>query len=76
MKQLDKREIYLVDNSNTEVRLTLWGQQGFQISAVKDEVIGIKGATVREFNGMYCLFSRFCINFKLAENHHLKYIHN
>jgi hypothetical protein len=25
---------------------------------------------------MYCLFSRFCINFKLAENHHLKYIHN
>ena len=51
-KQLDKREIYLVDDSGAEIALTLWGNiaKDFDTSNVR-QVIGIKGAVVKEFNG-------------------------
>uniref|UniRef100_A0A915N4P8 Replication protein A subunit n=2 Tax=Meloidogyne TaxID=189290 RepID=A0A915N4P8_MELJA len=52
---LDKREVFLVDKSGTEICLTLWNEmvQSFEVEPGK--VIGIKGAVVREFNGGFSL---------------------
>jgi len=51
-KQLDKREIFLVDESNTEVSVTLWGEQAKEFDKNNvGQVVGIKGANVKEFNG-------------------------
>lgn len=51
-KQLDKRDIYLVDETLNEISLTLWGDQArdFDLKTVH-QVVGIKGANVKEFNG-------------------------
>lgn len=55
-KQLNKRDIYLVDQSGVEVALTLWGDRATEFdSSHVGEVIGIKGCAVREFNGSFTL---------------------
>ena len=47
-----KRDISLVDRSGTEVIMTLWGEQAETLDASHiGEVIALKGATVKEFNG-------------------------
>ena len=56
-KQLDKRDIFLVDKSGTETCLTLWGDNAKNFSIPLQTVIGVKGASVREFNGIK--FKRF-----------------
>uniref|UniRef100_A0A915CMF3 Replication protein A subunit n=1 Tax=Ditylenchus dipsaci TaxID=166011 RepID=A0A915CMF3_9BILA len=51
-KQLDKRDLFLIDESAAEVSLTLWGDKAKEFNmAHLHEVIGIKGALVKEFNG-------------------------
>ncbi|CAJ0963443.1 unnamed protein product, partial [Mesorhabditis belari] len=51
-----KRDVTLIDESGTQVAMTLWAQHAKDFD---DEgtghTIGIKGALVREFNGMYSI---------------------
>ena len=49
--QAQKRELKVVDSSNFEVRLTLWGKQAEQYSTPVDTVIAFKGVRVSEFHG-------------------------
>ncbi|VDK45473.1 unnamed protein product [Anisakis simplex] len=53
---LDKRDIHLIDTSGTVVVLTLWGEQAKKNDTdLLHQVVGIKGASVREYNGSYNL---------------------
>lgn len=56
-KQLQKRELTLVDMSQTEVRLTLWGKQAENYQADDKAVLAFKGLRVGEFNGVANFFS-------------------
>lgn len=53
-KELTKREISLVDDSNTSVMLTLWGEQAgeFEAEGREGHVLAIKGARVGDFGGV------------------------
>uniref|UniRef100_A0A1I7Z0J5 Probable replication factor A 73 kDa subunit n=1 Tax=Steinernema glaseri TaxID=37863 RepID=A0A1I7Z0J5_9BILA len=55
-----KRNVYLVDDSNTMVQMTLWGEQATEFGVGPDEhpVIGIKGIQVREYNGSFSLSAK------------------
>nr|XP_033324078.1 replication protein A 70 kDa DNA-binding subunit [Megalopta genalis] len=50
-KELKKRDINLVDESNTMVCLTLWDLQAENFDGSMNPVLAIKGARVGEFNG-------------------------
>lgn len=42
----------LIDTSETEITLTLWGEQARTYDKeIEGQTIGIKGAFVKEFNG-------------------------
>lgn len=45
----------LIDESATLVALTLWGDQAVGFNADCGRVMGIKGASVREFNSTFSL---------------------
>ncbi len=51
-KELTKRDVVLVDNSNTEVGLTLWGSKAETFDASDNPVVCIKNAKVSDFNGV------------------------
>lgn len=55
-KELSRRNIYLLDQTGTEVQFTMWGDQAvnFDTNHV-GEVVGIKGGLVREFMGGFSL---------------------
>ncbi|KAF8275181.1 hypothetical protein EI94DRAFT_1712527 [Lactarius quietus] len=50
-KTAQKRELKVVDSSNFEVRLTLWGKQAEQYSTPVGTVIAFKGVRVNDFQG-------------------------
>lgn len=50
-KELKKKDINLVDESNTMVCLTLWGSQAEEFDGSNNPVLAIKGSRVGEFNG-------------------------
>ncbi|XP_076234444.1 replication protein A 70 [Calliopsis andreniformis] len=50
-RELKKRDINLVDESNTMVCLTLWGTQAEEFDGSNNPVLAIKGARIGEFNG-------------------------
>lgn len=53
-KQLDKRDITLLDQSGAEIKLTLWGQEalGFATSPIMNPcIVAVKGAKVGEYQG-------------------------
>lgn len=56
-KKLDKRDIQLLDMSNAQVRLTVWGQDALNWSTPIGQVVAIKGAKVGEYNGAKTLSS-------------------
>ncbi|KAK9458245.1 hypothetical protein V1511DRAFT_492120 [Dipodascopsis uninucleata] len=47
----DKRDVVLVDQSNLQVVLSLWGKPAVEFSGQPQDVIAVKGAKVSEFNG-------------------------
>ena len=51
-KELVKREIILVDRSETEVSLTLWGNTAINFSAVGNPIVAAKGVRVSDYNGV------------------------
>ncbi|KAK0410864.1 hypothetical protein QR680_005368 [Steinernema hermaphroditum] len=54
---IKKRNVYIVDDSNTMVQLTIWDDKAVEFNVAPDEhpVIGLKNVIVREFNGSFSL---------------------
>ncbi|ODN02275.1 Replication protein A 70 kDa DNA-binding subunit [Orchesella cincta] len=50
-KDLKKREVTLVDRTNTEIVLTLWGKQAEDFEDDTNPVIAVKGVKVSDFGG-------------------------
>lgn len=50
-KNLTKREIMLIDNSNASISLTLWGDEAINFEGNDQPVVIIKNARVSEYNG-------------------------
>src|SRR5699024_9084221 len=50
-KELIKREVAIVDQSLTEVRLTIWNEAATNFAGVVGQVIVLKAALVDEFKG-------------------------
>ncbi|XP_043470940.1 replication protein A 70 kDa DNA-binding subunit-like [Leptopilina heterotoma] len=50
-RQLKKRDLTVVDESNAAISLTLWGTQAEQFDSSNAPTIAIKGARIGEFNG-------------------------
>ncbi|XP_071448452.1 replication protein A 70 kDa DNA-binding subunit [Hetaerina americana] len=50
-RELKKRDVMLVDSSNTEVNLTLWGSQAEEFDGSQHPVVAVKGARVSDFSG-------------------------
>ncbi|XP_015920041.1 replication protein A 70 kDa DNA-binding subunit [Parasteatoda tepidariorum] len=74
-KELVKREVKLVDRSNKEVSLTLWGSDAEKFDGTSNPVIAVKGARVSEFNGRtlsVSMSSSMQINPDIKEAHILK----
>ncbi|KAL1494983.1 hypothetical protein ABEB36_010479 [Hypothenemus hampei] len=50
-RELKKKEVQLVDQSNTTITLTLWGQQAENFNGSGNPVVVVKGARISEFGG-------------------------
>ena len=50
-RELIKREITLVDNSNSSISLTLWGDEALNFDSISQPVVLLKGARISEFGG-------------------------
>ncbi|XP_076284159.1 replication protein A 70 [Lasioglossum baleicum] len=50
-REMKKRDVNLVDETNTMVTLTLWGSQAETFEGSTNPLLAIKGARVGEFNG-------------------------
>lgn len=75
-KQLDKRDLTLVDMSLYSVRITLWGKQAEEASEWNGEpVLALKGVKVSDFNGRTLSTlgsSTISINPDMKESHELR----
>jgi len=71
-KELIKREIVLVDTSETEVLLTLWGDTATKFSAIGNPVVAAKGAKVSDFNGVTLSGMDILVNPDMDIAHELK----
>lgn len=74
-KQLFKRDISLVDDSNAEIKLTMWNEQAREdCSSWTNNVVAIKGCRVSEYNGRTISTlssSSFSVNPTISEAGHL-----
>lgn len=50
-KLYSKRDVFLVDNSNYSVRLTLWGKHAQDFNISQGTIVAFKGLKVSDFNG-------------------------
>ncbi|XP_015183898.1 PREDICTED: replication protein A 70 kDa DNA-binding subunit isoform X2 [Polistes dominula] len=50
-RELKKRDVTLIDDSNTMICLSLWGSDAENFNGSNNPVIAIKGARIGEFNG-------------------------
>ncbi|CAL7949670.1 unnamed protein product [Xylocopa violacea] len=50
-RELKKKDVELLDESNTMVTLTLWGTQAEQFDGSSNPVLAVKSARIGEFNG-------------------------
>lgn len=74
-KPYSKREISLVDNTNTLVRCTVWGKNAETFDVAPDTVIAFKGVKVSDFGGrsLSMLYSSSMMaNPDVDEAHNLK----
>ena len=69
---LVKREIVLVDTSEAEVSLTLWGNTATSFSAVGNPIVAVKGAKVSDFNGVSLSGGDLQVNPDMDLAHELK----
>ncbi|KXS09224.1 replication factor-a protein [Gonapodya prolifera JEL478] len=59
-KPIEKRELTLVDDSNRQVRLTLWGRQATEFRAEDNPVLAVKGARLGDYGGRSLSASAGC----------------
>lgn len=74
-RELKKRELNLVDDSNTEVTLTLWGTGAENFDGSQQPILAFKGVRVGDFNGKNLSMlnsSSMQINPDITEAHKLK----
>ncbi|KAK8719691.1 hypothetical protein OTU49_013857, partial [Cherax quadricarinatus] len=74
-RELKKRDIQIVDDTNREVRVTLWGTTAENFDGSQQPVLAIKGAKLSDFNGRSLSLlssSSFQINPDIREAHKLK----
>ncbi|KAE8751185.1 hypothetical protein FOCC_FOCC002013 [Frankliniella occidentalis] len=75
-REMKKRDVTLVDKSNTAVNLTLWGEQAENFDGMNQPVIAVKGGKVNEFGGAKTVSvpgsALFQINPDMPEAHQLK----
>ncbi|GIX74979.1 replication protein A 70 kDa DNA-binding subunit [Caerostris extrusa] len=74
-KELTKRDVKLVDRSNKEVSITLWGKEAESFDGSLNPVVAVKGARVSDFNGKslsVTMSSFMLINPDIKEAHVLK----
>lgn len=50
-RELKKRDVFLVDQSNTMIRLTLWGDNAEQFEGSGNPVMVLRGCKVTDWNG-------------------------
>ncbi|XP_034238791.1 replication protein A 70 kDa DNA-binding subunit [Thrips palmi] len=50
-KEFKKREVTIVDKTNTAIHLTLWGSQAEEFDGSNQPVVAVKGGKVNEFGG-------------------------
>ncbi|XP_042217254.1 replication protein A 70 kDa DNA-binding subunit-like [Homarus americanus] len=74
-RELKKRDMQLLDETQREVRLTLWGSQAENFDGSQQPIVAVKGAKLSDFNGR-CLStiasSAVQINPDIREAHKLK----
>lgn len=51
MKELIKRDVTIVDESEVEIKLTLWGNDAANFAGLPGSILFIRGAKVSDFNG-------------------------
>jgi len=74
-EELKKREISIIDTSNTSINITLWGETAEKFEGSSNPVIAIKNALVSDFNGVSLSCnsqSTMQINPDISEAHQLK----
>ncbi|XP_021943211.1 replication protein A 70 kDa DNA-binding subunit isoform X2 [Folsomia candida] len=74
-KELTKRDIVLVDKTNREINLTLWGKQAEDFQDDSNPVVAVKGAKVSDYNGksISCMMSSsMLVNPDIPEAHVLR----
>lgn len=74
-KELRKRDIVLVDRTNTEIPLTLWGKQAEDFEDDTNPVVAVKGAKVGDFQGKNLSLlnsSVMMVNPEIPESHQLR----
>lgn len=74
-KELTKRDVVIVDQSMTEVNITLWGSRAETFDSTNNPIVCVKGAKLSDFNGvsLSCLTSSVVqINPDLDKAHDLK----
>ncbi|GMF16928.1 unnamed protein product [Phytophthora fragariaefolia] len=74
-KQLFKRDISLVDDSNAEIKCTMWNERAQEdCSSWMNQVVAIKGCRVSDYNGRSIgtlMSSSFTVNPTIPEAGHL-----
>ncbi|KAJ9597480.1 hypothetical protein L9F63_011665, partial [Diploptera punctata] len=75
-RELKKREITIVDESNTSVTLTLWGTEAVEFDGSLQPVLAVKNGRINEFGGGKSVSllqsSVFQINPDIQEAHRLR----
>ena len=73
-KELTKREVVLVDQSETAITLTLWGEDAKNFNGSDQPVLLVKGARLGEYGGGKNLSggSNFKLNPDIPEGHRLR----
>ncbi|KAJ1528713.1 hypothetical protein ONE63_007106 [Megalurothrips usitatus] len=75
-RELKKRDVTIVDRTNTAVNLTLWGQDAEEFDGSCQPVVAVKGGKVNEFQGSKTVSlpgnATFQINPDIPESHELK----
>jgi len=71
-KELTKREIVLMDSSQAEVTLTLWGDTAVKFDGSSQPVVAVKNARVSSYNGCTLSGGDVMIDPDIAASHELR----
>jgi len=70
-KEMTKRDIVLVDQSATEVNVTLWGNTAREFAGEGNTIVAVKGARVSDFSGVTLSGGDLLLNPDIQQSHEL-----